>query len=80
MMMRELNKLKHVSYDNDSKVWELKVNCNVQINGMYIEINHQQLWGNHNRKNNTIIHNLDEINKRREWGKRLTLTSHDDDV
>jgi hypothetical protein len=56
------------------------VNCNVQINGTYIENNHQQQWGNHNLKNNTIKHNLDEINKRRKWGRRLTLTSHDDDV
>jgi hypothetical protein len=40
--MRELNKLKHVSYNDDNKVWELIVNCNVQINGMYIENNRQQ--------------------------------------
>jgi hypothetical protein len=26
----------------------------VQINGMYIENNRQQQWGNHNRKNKTI--------------------------
>jgi hypothetical protein len=48
MMMRELNKLKHVSYNNDNKVWELINNSELQCANKwnsYIENNHQQQWG-----------------------------------